>query len=110
MDPAEHDAGLLFEQIAIDLVATHEGHAALPFLAIAGQFVELGAGLLDLRGEFAFRFETALTNIGMVQEIRDSEPGRCIERQGNQDCAGSGSDHHEAMVGGHGKDFVIACR
>ena len=110
MNPSEHHAGLLFEQITIDLVAADEGDATLPFLTVTRDFIELRAGLLDLRRELTFRLQATLADIGMVQEIRDSETCRCIERQGNQDCAGSGSDHHALILAGHGKDFVIAFR
>jgi len=102
VDPAEDDAGALLQEVAVDLIATQQGHPVLPLGAVGlhdRQFLIEAVGL-DLKG--ALGLEATIAALGLMHEITDHEPRHGVQRQGHQHGTDATTDHHGHTIAPHG--------
>jgi len=78
MDAPEHHPRLLFEKIAIELLAAHEADPPLPVFPFVLEAFELDACRANLRAQATLGLEPSLADICVVQEVSDREPGCAV--------------------------------
>jgi hypothetical protein len=73
VNTSQHQPGLLLEQVAIQLLASHEADAPLPVFALILERRKLLHGHFNLRAQSALGFEPTLANVRMMKKISDRQ-------------------------------------